>query len=136
MKTPHTRTLPAGVLSRSREAGSRQPHPWSRPTTLLPEQIAGDEQDVGGALREPAHVVGIPGLAKRDVEAQAVAFGGQPALQVAADAVQHLELESIALDLALGGEGLSLPDDVLVVGGNGGVGAPQQQELHQLDEVA
>jgi hypothetical protein len=56
-------------------------------------------------------------------------------LQVAADAVQHLELEGRGGDILGAGEGHGLADDVLVVGGDPVVDPALQQDLGQLHVV-
>src|SRR5262245_39370056 len=85
---------------------------------LLPADQAGQEEaEVGGPLGEPAHEVGEPLVAVGDVHAQAVALGDDLLLQVAADPVEHLELERGAVAPAGGGELLGPADQARVVGG-------------------
>src|SRR6266545_3533214 len=102
----------------------------------MPEEVAGEEENVGGALGEAAHEVGVPGAAEGYVDADPVALGGEAALEGAADAVEHLELEGVFGNAAGGGEVDGLVEDALVVGGDGGVRAFFQQQLHEEDEVA
>lgn len=91
-------------------------------------EVAQDEEEIGGPLGEAAHEVGVPGVAVGDVEAEAVAGGDEHALQVAADAVEHLKLEGGG---AASGAGGMFDDDVDhagVVGGEGGVLALVEHE--------
>src|SRR6266700_6180240 len=72
---------------------------------LLPEPIPCDEQSVRWPFRQAAHEVGIPLCAKRNVDAHAPSLAHQALLQIAADTVEHLELESVARNVLPGGEG-------------------------------
>lgn len=56
------------------------------------EQVAKEEEQVGRALREPAHEPRIPGRPVAHVDAHRAARLAQALLQVAADPVEHLEL--------------------------------------------
>ena len=85
---------------------------------LVFEEVFYEEEDVGGAFGQAAHEVGVPLRAKGDVDADAVVFGGQATLQVAADAVEHLEFEGFFVDPVVVDEGAHLVDDGFVVGGN------------------
>ena len=85
---------------------------------LVLEEVFREEEDVGGAFGEAAHEVGVPLRAEGDVDADAVALGGELALEVAADAVEHLELEGVLVDLVLVDEVAHLVDDGFVVGGD------------------
>src|SRR5450756_1951719 len=72
------------------------------------QQVLGEEEDVRGAFSQPAHEVGIPFATKRDVDANVVAFADQPALQIAAHSIEHLEFKMIGgdaliLGIAFGG---------------------------------
>ena len=82
------------------------------------EEVARQEEDVGGAFGQPAHEVGVPLGAEGDVDADAVALADELALQVAADAVEHLELEGWSFDLVRVSEAAEFVDDGLVVGGD------------------
>jgi len=107
---------------------------------LVLEEVFGQEEDVGRAFGEAAHEVGVPLGAEGDVDADAEALGGEFALEIAADAVEHLELEGVFVDIVLADEGSHLFDDDLVVGGDAaedalaviGVG---RDAFHQLDVV-
>src|SRR6266496_2500800 len=70
------------------------------------EHAAGDERDVGGTPREPAHEIRIPLRAKGDVDANAVSLLHQRVLQIAPHAVEHLELVPVARDVLLSGPAL------------------------------
>src|SRR5437762_1939860 len=63
------------------------------PLALALKHILQHEPDVRGSLRQAAHEIGIPGLAVRDIDAHAVAVAHELLLQVAAHAIEHLELE-------------------------------------------
>src|SRR5260370_39744530 len=91
--------------------GSAQPAGSRKGESLVPEQVSQYEEHVGRALGQTTHVVWIPGLAERDIETQVVALGHQAALQVAADAAQHLEFEAVAGKLTLWDELSELPED-------------------------
>jgi|HubBroStandDraft_1064217.scaffolds.fasta_scaffold00870_16 hypothetical protein len=62
-------------------------------TASRPQQIPRDEQDIGRPLAQPPHEVGIPLAAEGNVDADAPAVTRELSLQVAADAVEHLEFE-------------------------------------------
>src|SRR5262245_29439355 len=91
-----------GVCTRSQAAAG--PNEIERKVTItnarraLPA-VADDalqyECDVGGPFAEAAHEIGIPLLAERHVDAHAIAFLHERRLQIAPDAVKHLELEAI-----------------------------------------
>ena len=109
---------------------------------LVLEEVFGEEEHVGGALGEAAHEVWVPLRAEGDVDADAVALGGEAALKVAANAVQHLELEGMLVDFVVVDEGAHLVDDGLVVGGDAAEDAPavlrivvSDHALHQVDVV-
>ncbi len=57
-------------------------------------RLFSDEPDVGGPFTEPAHEVRKPLLAERHVDPNGMALARERRLQIAADAVQHLELDS------------------------------------------
>src|SRR5215218_7612392 len=69
-------------------------------------QVGEEEVEVGGAFGEAAHDVGVPLGAVGEVDAEAVAFGDNLLLEVAADAVEHLELEAVAVAVVAGDQGL------------------------------
>src|SRR5579875_3300659 len=72
-----------------------------RRTGCLAEQVTGEKEDVGRPLGESPHEVGPPGGAEGDVDAHAEALLDEAALKVAADAVEHLELEGGGSDALL-----------------------------------
>src|SRR5690349_19536838 len=89
-----------GVWTRNEVTQAGDNHPCvegsPRETGLsFVEDRAHDKSDIGGSFAEPPHEIRKPLPAERHVNADPVALGGQRRLQVAADAVQHLELESI-----------------------------------------
>src|SRR5947209_969315 len=75
-------------LARAREA-------W---LPLSAQHVLEDEPEVGRALRQAAHQVGIPMCAERRVHAHPVSLRNQSCLDIAPDAVKHLELEPIRSD--------------------------------------
>src|SRR6476469_9514686 len=84
----------------------------------LANDVAGDEGDVGRALREPAHEIRIPLGAEGHVAADAIPFLHERFLEVAADAVEHLELEAVDADSLLLRPALGLVDHRRVVAGD------------------
>src|SRR5829696_974031 len=68
-------------------------------------QVREEEVEVGGAFGEAAHEVGVPLGAVGEVDAEAVAFGDDLLLEVAADAVEHLELEAATVAAVAGDQG-------------------------------
>src|SRR5207248_8832423 len=86
------------------------------PHDLVLEEVFCEEEDVGGAFGEAAHEVGVPFRAEGDIDADAVALGGEAALEIAADAVEHLELEGVFVDFVLVDEVAHLIHDRLVMG--------------------
>src|SRR5579871_3494275 len=79
------------------------------------QQVPRQEEDIGRPFRQPPHKIWIPRLAVRNVEPQSVSFVNQLPLDVAADAIEHLEFEGVARDLARLHEALGLLDDPLVM---------------------
>src|SRR3972149_1667892 len=69
------------------------------PQGRLPHNRFHDEEHVGRPLRHATHQVRIPSLAEGYVHPHVVAFLDQHLLQIAAHAVQHLELEARNVDL-------------------------------------
>ena len=103
--------------------------------SLFAQHILGDEEDVGGALGEATHEVGIPLVAERDVDPNVVALGDELTLQIAADSEEHLELEAAAIDAALGDEGLGGSNHFLVVRGEPVINGTLQQHVGELGVV-
>src|SRR5690242_10333706 len=66
---------------------------------LTSEDVARDKHQVGRALSHPARQIGVPLRAEGDVDTDVIALPRQFFLQVAADAVEHLELEARAGDV-------------------------------------
>src|SRR5215470_2897186 len=106
------------------------------PRSLGAEEVADEEHQVGGALGEPAHDVGKPVLPVRNVDAQAIAVANQAALQILANAVEHLEFEIVLGNLFLGRPADSLRNHAWIVGGNAVVKAAGQKHAHQADIIA
>src|SRR3712207_1398409 len=87
----------------------------------LAEHAPREERDVRGVLGEAAHEVRVPLRAEGDVDAHAVALAHELLLEVAAHAVEHLELVAVRGDALLLREALRLVDEALVVRGEAGV---------------
>ncbi len=102
---------------------------------LVLEEVLREEEHVGGTFGQTAHEIGVPLGAEGDVDADAEAFSDELALQVATDAVEHLELEGSLVDAVLGYEGTELRDDGLVVGGDAAEDWAADDPLHELDVV-
>ena len=64
---------------------------------VFPE-AAEHESDIRRPFSEAAHEVGIPLVAERHVDPHTVALLGEPELEVAADAVEQLELVAVRRD--------------------------------------
>jgi hypothetical protein len=107
---------------------------------LVFEKVFREKENVGGALGEAAHEVGVPLWTEGDVDADAVALGREAVLEIAANAVEHLKLEGMLVDLVGLDEGAHLVDDRLVVGGDAAedsfaVVRKGDHALHQVDVV-
>ncbi len=90
------------------------------------QQAFGYEEGVGGALGEAAHEVGIPFSSEGDVDTCVETFTDEGSLQVAANAVEHLEFEGFGVDAVFPHEFLRGGDHRFVVGGDAVVGAAGQ----------
>src|SRR5882762_6993472 len=99
------------------------------------QQIPRKKEQVGGAFGQPPYEVREPVLSKRNVNAHAVAFTHEAALQVRANPVEHLEFELILGNAPLGGEPDGRIDHLRIVRGHGMVNTARQQQAHQLDIV-
>src|SRR5476651_2231789 len=84
----------------------------------LSEHAAGNEGDVGGALREAAHEIRVPLRAEGNVDANAVSVLHQRILQIATYAVEHLELVAVARDVLLFRPAFGFVDDRRIVRGD------------------
>src|SRR5271168_1251011 len=85
---------------------------------LVLEEVLDEEDDVGGALGEATHEVGVPLRTEGNVDADPIALGHQAVLEIAADAVEHLEFEGASVDLVVVDERAHLVDDGFIVGGD------------------
>src|ERR1035437_9761084 len=103
---------------------------------LLAQHVLGDEEHVGGALGKAPHEVRVPFLAEGNIDAHVVAIADQLALQVAANPVEHLELEAAAIDSVLAGEALGLGNHGLVLGGQPVEDGAVKQHATEADEVS
>src|SRR5512132_296851 len=74
--------------------------PWSTTAAAdhFLEHVASEECDVGRTFREASHEIRIPLRAEGNVDAHSIPFAYKPVLEVAADAVQHLELVAVGRD--------------------------------------
>jgi len=99
------------------------------------EEVFGQEEDVGWSLGEAAHEVGVPLCAEGDVDADAETFGDEGALEVAADAVEHLELEGGFVEAGGGDEVSHVVDDGVVVGGYAAEDSAGDELAHELNVV-
>src|SRR6188508_2718467 len=95
----------------------------------LPEDAAQDEQHVGRPLGKASHEVRIPLRAVRHIDPKPIALLDQAALEVAAHAVQHLELEAVRADPALASEPRDTVDHLGVVRRDAGIGIGAQEVL-------
>src|SRR5262245_64109672 len=102
----------------------------------LPEKIPQDEQYIGRTLRQPPHIVRVPGAAERHIQTYAITLPDQFRLQVPPDSIEHLELESIPWDRPRRDVLLACVDYSLVVGRDGRILAAVEQQLHQFHEIA
>ena len=84
---------------------------------LFFQHVSGYEEDVGGALGEAAHEVGVPLVAEGNVDADVVAFFDELLLEVATDAVEHLEFEAGGRDVVFFGVGFGGFDHFFIVCG-------------------
>src|SRR5439155_540132 len=116
-------------------AGSRPAWRHSAPPYRLPHDVAEQKGDVRRALGEPPHEIGVPVAPKRDVDPHVVALAAQAQLEVAAHAVQHLELEALGRDAGPAGEGFRVRDDPGVMRGDSGIVPALEQPLHAADVV-
>src|SRR5580704_13700586 len=72
--------------------------------TASAEEVPRQEHHIRRPLRQPPHEVRIPGRPERDIDPHAEPLTRQPSLQVAAHAIQHLELERALGNYLLAGE--------------------------------
>ena len=87
------------------------------------EERSNDESHVRRSLPESPHEVRKPLVSERHIHAHAVTLVAQRLLQVAADAVEHLELKPIRRDAPFEGEVSDLAQNLFVVRRDGGEGA-------------
>ena len=88
---------------------------------MFPEYSAENESDVGRPFAETAREIRKPLPAERNIDANAVAFLRERALQIPADAVQHLEFEPVWSNAVVAGDGFRLLDERRVVGRQRGI---------------
>src|SRR6266542_3685025 len=62
---------------------------------LFSQNAPNDKTDIRGPFAQPTHEIRKPFASKRDVDAHPIPFVDEHVLQIATDAVQHLELERI-----------------------------------------
>src|SRR3712207_872537 len=87
------------------------------------DEGAQEEREVGRALGHPAGQVRVPGGPEGDVHADAVTVVHELLLEVAADAVEELELVLLRSPAGAGGGLSGVGDELVVVRAEGGVGA-------------
>src|SRR6266700_8230530 len=97
---------------------------------FLSKQVLQDENRIGGTLRQSPHQVGIPLRAKGNVDAAVPAVLDQLQLQVATDAVQHLELKRCCRNVCFPREPNRCLDHLLIVRSDPVVCAAQEQHPH------
>src|SRR5579885_3303591 len=97
---------------------------------LAAEDVLGDEEYVGGTLCQTPHEVRIPLGSKGHIDSHAPSIAHQTLLQVAANAVQHLEFEGIAGDSFPGGKLFGLIDDVFIVCSQAMIGPALHENFH------
>src|SRR6187399_1010030 len=83
---------------------------------LAPEEVAHNENNVCRTLGEPSHEVRIPLVSIRDVNSHIIALCSQVGLLFSPDPVEHLELETRAVNPSLLGELLCVLYEPVVVG--------------------
>src|SRR2546421_4873132 len=93
----------------------------NRECQLAFEQRLQDKERVGGSLSQAASEIWIPLVAEWNIDPHVVAVLEQLILQIAADAIEHLEFEPRFVDVPILNEYEKLSDDLLVVGGDGGI---------------
>src|SRR5689334_15520927 len=74
---------------------------WCR-SCRFAQEAAQHEPDIRRAFAEPPHEIGKPFASEGNVDAHPVAVPDEERLQIAPDAVEHLELEAIGTDAVLG----------------------------------
>src|SRR6266542_4348597 len=99
------------------------------------DDVAGEERNVGRPLCQPAHEIRIPLRAERNIDAHAVALANQRVLKIAANSVEHLELEARRLDRLLDGEALRLANECFVMCCDAGIIAVEHELTHAADIV-
>jgi hypothetical protein len=100
----------------------------------FPEQSADYKSDVRRPFTKPPHEVGEPFTPEWDVYADAVSPVSEIRLQIAADAVQHLELVARRRDASRCGVLAGRGNHVGIMRRNGRVIALIQEQLHHRDE--
>src|SRR5580704_17249544 len=96
------------------------------------QQVASQEDHISRALRQPPHKVRIPRFAIRHIQPQTISFSSQPLLDIAADAVEHLEFKRVARDPAGCHEALRLGNDFLIMRRYSRIYASFEKNVHQL----
>src|SRR5215469_781080 len=101
----------ANQAKASVDASGRSRSSWTFEARLKPalrgcaaKKVFCEENQICGALGEAAHKVREPILAKRDVDADAIALLDELLLQVRADSIQHLKFKFVLGDVLLGGK--------------------------------
>src|SRR5215510_9770862 len=90
------REVDRAQVQKCREVFSRETEGIALPT--FSDDPPDHKHDIGGAFGEAAHEVWKPLTTEGDVHADPISFLYEVGLQIAADAVQHLKLETIPRD--------------------------------------
>src|SRR5581483_3803569 len=100
-----------------RRADASRPH-WA---VSLPQQVAHHEPDVRRALGQAAHQIRIPGVPEWNVHTHAMPRGHVSALQIAANAIEHLNLIRVFRDAMRRREINRRPQQSFVMCGQSGI---------------
>src|SRR6266566_3167387 len=102
---------------------------------LLPYSITHHKHQVGRTFCHAPQQVRVPLRAIRNIDAHIVSLADQLFLQIAPDAVEHLELESSFTDAVVTRILAGSIDDSLVMRGDGGIIPVQEQHRHEPDII-
>src|SRR5580693_6511583 len=110
---------------------------WNARTIYLlsSQEVLGNEQHVRRTLGQPPHQIRIPFGSERNVDSHSPSVASQALLQIAADAVKHLELKGVSRNSLFGSERFGLINDVFVMGSQAVINLALHQNLHQLNVV-
>src|ERR1700682_4642480 len=103
---------------------------------LTPEKISNEEAEIGRPLCQAPHEVGKPIPAEGNVNSQSVAIMDKLALQISADAVEHLKFEVVFGNAELSGAANRSRDHARIVRGETVIETARQKYPHQFYVVA